>query len=539
MPDEKKQPQPVTDEIATTQKDIDLFTGWLNRLENPDPTLRTEAKGKGLKLYDEVDRDPHAGSVLQTRYLAVVGKEWDVTPPEGSGSEEKNQEIADYVKATLKDTNFQQATQELLQAILYGYYVAEVMWKVKGGSIGISKIRAKHPRRFLFTQDRAPRLLTRENMIEGESLPSRKFIIFSYGSSDNPYGKGLGQKLWWPVWFKKHGIKFWLIFLEKFGMPTAVGKYPPGTDTDQQQSLLDAIDAIQNETGVKIPDTMAIDLLEASRQGKVTYETLCEYMDKQISKAVVGQTATTEGTPGKLGAEEAQNEVRNDIIEADATLLQELYNETLIPWIVDYNFPGVVDYPVFAIRVEEEGDLKPLADRDKVLADIGLPMPKRYFYETYGIPEPEEGEDVLGGEQGKLFEYHLKYGAVTRNQVLERLGLPPVPGGDKPLQPIAAPTPDFAELPEGQRPVEGLVDTSTMMAEKAMKGLTDPVRKIVTEAKSLEDIRDKLFATYADMDPKSLQSLLAQAIFVAELHGRAAAEDQMRRQEVKIPINAR
>ena len=66
--------RPITDEIATTQKDIDVFAGWLQRLENPDPTLRTESKGKGLKLYDEVDRDSHAGSVLQTRYLSVVGK---------------------------------------------------------------------------------------------------------------------------------------------------------------------------------------------------------------------------------------------------------------------------------------------------------------------------------------------------------------------------------------------------------------------------------------------------------------------------------
>jgi len=76
-------------------------------------------------------------------------------------------------------------------------------------------------------------------MIEGEPVPDRKFICFTYGSTDNPYGKGLGQKLWGPVWFKKHGIKFWVLFCEKFGSPTARGKYPPGTPKEDQQKLLE------------------------------------------------------------------------------------------------------------------------------------------------------------------------------------------------------------------------------------------------------------------------------------------------------------
>jgi len=80
--DQKSTGKPIEDEIATASKDLDIFGGWLNRLENPDPTLRTESQGKGLKLYDEVDRDPHAGAVLQSRYLAVIGKDWEVLPGE-------------------------------------------------------------------------------------------------------------------------------------------------------------------------------------------------------------------------------------------------------------------------------------------------------------------------------------------------------------------------------------------------------------------------------------------------------------------------
>jgi len=502
--------QPITDEIATAAKDIDIFAGWLKRLENPDPTLRTESQGKGLKLYDEVDRDPHAGSVLQTRYLSVVGKDWSIAPAiagEAQGARRKaqgetqNQKIADFVSAALVNINFDQARMELLQGILYGFYVAEVIWTVRDGMIVPAKLRAKHPRRFSFSIDRELRLLTPSNMIEGEPVPDRKFIQFTYGSSDNPYGKGLGQKLWWPVWFKKNGIKFWLVFLEKFGMPTGVGKYPPGTEPAQQQALLDAIDAIHSETGVKIPDNMAIELLEATRTGTVTYESLCEYMDKQISKAVLGQTGTTEGTPGKLGNESTQDETKDDITEADADLLDECLNNTLIRWIVDYNFPGVTEYPKIQTRVEAEKDLKPLADRDMLLTrDIGLPVGKRYFYETYNIPEPEEGEDIVTPNKG------IQQGSVPAGQFAE--------------------TTNKYHNRFSQANADKLSQQGAIDGQEAISVLLAPVLTVIENAKSFEEIGEKIYGLYPDLDTREFQDLLAKAMFAAGLTGYAASKGE-------------
>lgn len=402
-PEENPQkPNLKKNEVATITKDLDLFAGWIKRLENPDPVLRTEAAGKGIKLYDEVDRDAHAGSVLQTRYLSIVGKEWSITPAQSArkagrpASTSREQAVADFVSQVLDNCNFDQARLEILQAILYGYYVLEVMWKPQKGAIVIDRLIGKHPRRFSFTEDRGLRLLTPQNTTEGEEVPNRKFVVFTFGDSDNPYGKGLGRRLWWPVWFKKHGIKFWMIFLEKFGMPTIKGQYPPGTGSDQQQKLLEAIKAIQTDTGITMPDTMDIEFLEASRAGTVSYEQLCEYMDKQVSKAVLGQTATTEGSPGKLGNEKAQEEVRQDIIEADADLLDTLMNQTLIRWLVDLNFPGGTGYPKIKTHAEAKPDLKERSDIDTtVVSNIGLPVGTQYFYETYGIPVPAEGEALV------------------------------------------------------------------------------------------------------------------------------------------------
>jgi phage gp29-like protein len=502
-------PKAITDEIATAAKDIDIFAGWLNRLENPDPVLRTEASGKGLKLYDEVERDAHAGSVLQDRTLALVGKEWEIVPGTSArtagrpASTTREERIADFVAEVLQDCNFDQARGELLKAILYGFYAAEIMWRLDKGAVRIDRILGKHPRRFSFTVDRELRLLTPQNLMEGEHVPDRKFIIFTYGESDNPYGKGLGQKIWWPVWFKKNGIKFWMVFLEKYGMPTALGKYPPGTDKEQQDKLLDAIDAIQNETGIKVPNDMGIELLEASRRSTATYEELCDYMDRQISKAVIGQTASTEGTPGKLGAEKERAEVRQDIIEADADLLDSCLNQGLIKWIVDYNFPAVTDYPRIKTHAEPKPDLAGRSEIDERLSSkIGLPMPRRYFYETYNVPEPEEGEEIVEA---------------------------PARGG------MFAETKSARYTPE-QEKVEGLVGAGVDRA-RAMSGLQEPIRNLIRDAKNLEEIRDGLYALYPDTDSKAMQELIAQSLFAAELYGRATAQERMQAAEKRETRN--
>lgn len=400
--------QPIAEEVATIEKDIDLFFGtlYLNIILNPDPVLITQSGGKGVKLYDDVDRDPHAGSVLQTRYLTVAGRDWDVI----SVSEDtKDQEIADFVKLTLENINFTQACQELLSAVLYGYSISEIIWEQNSTGVVPTKIIGKHQYRFVFDLERKPRLLTPEDMIIGEELPDRKFIVFTYGSSDNPYGKGLGQKLWWPVWFKKNGIKFWLVFLEKFGMPTTIGRYPPGTPKAQQQSLYDALKSLQKDTAIKIPDSMNVELLEASRGGTATYGEMCSYMDAQISKAVVGQTLTTEVVDkGSYAAATIHKQIMSGILKADADQLEECLNDSLVKWIVDFNFPNIKKYPKFRFRLVDERDLKALAERDKMLHDVGVDIPDSYFREAYALPPVEKGEDVIegatiGGGTGSFF----------------------------------------------------------------------------------------------------------------------------------------
>lgn len=491
---EKAAPQkPVTDEIASIGKK-DITYGFVgNILINPDNVLATEG-GYGslaLEIYEDLERDSHVFSEMQKRKNAVSGREWQITPASDASVDV---EIAEWIKQCFLALPFGNTIKSMLDAKLKGFSVGEVMWKIgDDGEVCIKEIIGRDQRRFVFDIDRRLRLLTPSQMVDGEEVPDRKFIVLSSGSKiGNPYGSGLGARLYWPVWFKKNGVRFWAIFLEKFGSPTAVGKYPPGTPKPQQEQLLDAIEAIQQETAVKIPDNMIIELLEAQRAGSIdSYERWLTYWDTAITLVILGETLTTSvGDSGSRALGEVHNEVRLDLVKDDADEISECLNTQLIPWMVDYNFAGVKVYPKFWIRTEPEKDLSKLAERDERLVRMGLPIGEKYFYDTYNIPEPAEGERVV---------------------------VAPAPAGF----PGLGGTPAFSQGQQ-QTKLDPFVDR--LMREANVDPLIDPIAKLVQEAGSLEALRDRLFEAKRDMDPIELGNLMQLAFAAAELLGRFETE---------------
>ncbi len=486
----KSKKKPEMNQIATAQNDITLnYIGKV--LFNPDPILSGEARQQGIKIFEDMLYEARVASEMQKRKLAVIGKEWDIIP---ASDEPQDQEIADFVKKVFENFSHDRGRQALLAGIVTGFKPGEIMWDYSEGDIWIKEIKGVSPKRFVFDLEGNLRLLTWKDMIQGEEIPDRKFIIFT-NPSDNgsPYGDGIGRSLYWPIWFKKNGVKFWAVFLDKFGQPTPWGKYPPGTKEDDQNKLLDSLKAMQTDQAIITPDNMAVELLEAARASSVdSYERWEKFWNDAISFIILGQTATTEGTPGKLGSEEARSDVRDDIVKADADLLCECENEQLIKWLVDYNFAALAGssrslrYPKIWIRTEPEQDLKPLAERDRILIkEIGLPTAKSYFYDTYNIPEPQPDEDLVTPPQTPSF-------------------------------PAA-----FSERPRrvnGQQKIDDIV--SRALKEGGISEFKDSLQQIINGAANLDDLRSRIIEKFKDIDIEKLKEIMSRAIFIANLTGR-------------------
>lgn len=339
--------------IATAQNDITIpyFSGAMVPV---DDTLIGQGGGKGLAIYDEIERDTHAGAMLTKRRKAVIQRAWEVEP---GGDRPIDKKAAELVEAQLRALPFDRICEELLDATLKGFAIGEAIWERDGTEVGLAGLVVHDQRRFVFDRDWRPRLLTRSSPREGIELPDRKFVVHRFGvKGNNPYGLGLGSSLFWPVLFKREGIAFWLHFLEKFAGPTIVGKTPYGMLTEDQNRLLQNITSARTASAILVPIGTDIEFLEASRSGSVTYEQFLSYWDRQISIRVTGETLTTQVTEG--GGNRALGEVHQEMLDvladSDADLLTDTLRDQLCRWIVDYNLPGAAVPSVWRKRPRNE-----------------------------------------------------------------------------------------------------------------------------------------------------------------------------------------
>ncbi|OGS90850.1 MAG: hypothetical protein A2Z95_06180 [Gallionellales bacterium GWA2_60_18] len=484
--------KPEQNEIATTRDGRDITRGFVDGM----PLLPTTDKllmlksGGDLRIYQEVMRDEQVKACFEQRVRAVVSKPWEVRP---GGKKLADKKAAEFIDEQLKAIRFDSITEKMLYGVFYGYGVAEAMYAVEDGKVVLDTsrggIKVRDRRRFAFAPDMSLRLRTSSNPM-GEILPEKKFWHFATGSDhdDEPYGLGLAHWLYWPVFFKRSGVKFWLIFLEKFGMPTAVGKYQPGTSPTDQDKLLEALQAIQTDSAIIFPEGMTAELLEATRGGTADYTALYDRMDAAIARATLGQTASTQGTPGRLGNDDLQSDVRDDIVRADADLVCMSFNATVVKWLVEWNFPGAA-LPQVWRKFEDEEDANQTAERDERICGMGFKPSLRYVHDTYG---------------GEWVER-----AATPDVAL------PSPAGGRGGEGEGA---QFAEL----RPdvFDSFAEELAGDWERVTDPLVAPIVALAAESASFEDFQARLPELIQGMDAGKLAESLAQGQFATRLWGR-------------------
>lgn len=556
--------RPEMREVATTLDGRDITRGYVDGLPllPPQDTVLQARGYYDYAIYDEVLRDDQVKGTFENRRRAVVSKEWEVIP---GGDKRIDKAAAAFIEETLDHIRFDDVTDKMLYGVFYGYAVGECLWARDGRHVVLDMLKVRDRRRFGFRPTGDLVLKTSSNP-DGEELKPRKFWHFATGAThdDEPYGLGLAHWLYWPVLFKRNGIKFWLIFLEKFGMPTGVGKFPSNASPAERTKLLAAVRAIQADSGVIIPEGMALELLEAARSGTADYTALHDRMNAAISKVVLGHSAGADSTPGRLGGEDTANEVRDDLIKADSDLVCHSANASWVRWLVDWNFPGAA-YPMVWRRIEDEPDLLATAQRDEKVASLGFKPTLEYIRETYGdgweeaapATSPESGDQSATGDaparesaQGSAqkfdaalinaysmgVERFARMGMeIPQNHIYETFGLPKPSPGDARLVPLRSATPGEPQQDAGDPSFADAIDsppdypqvaaaTLGRAAEAHMRDWLDVLRAILDTAGSLQEAQAQIEAAYADLDPGPMTAVLGEALAAADLAGRFEAQ---------------
>lgn len=370
----KNMPQHGGRVLAGVARDITIpYYSGQEALPLLDPTLT--ARGEALAVYRELLRDARVRATLNKRKAKVLRREWIVEP---GGESARDEEAADGVREMLAALPFDAICRRLLDAVLFGYAVAEIIWgRDAQGRIAPARILSRRAERFVFDAEWRPRLLTLDQPVNGIALPERKFIVHRFEAEDsNPYGLGLGSTLYWHVLFKREGVAFWMTFLEKFTSPTPVARYPQGTQDAEVQRLVQALRDLVQSGVLAVPLGTELDLLEAKRAGEAGYEAWCRYWDEQTAEVVLGETLSTNiGSTGSKAAAETHAEESEIIADEDADQLCAALNDTLLTWITELNWPGVAPPKVWRPRpkndqAEEEVETLRAKRRQEALAAL-------------------------------------------------------------------------------------------------------------------------------------------------------------------------
>lgn len=480
------------------------------------------------ELFDQMEeKDAHLLGEAEKRRNAILDVEFQVTP---ASEDSRDVKVAEFVQEYFDNmTDWDDTLVALQDSVGKGFSALEIQWDVSGGQAMPTNLEFIEQKRFLFTDltgylRKYPMLISDDNMT-GEEIPAWKMLFHRYGGKSGHAAKsGIYRVCAWMYLFRNYSLKDWMAFLEVFGMPLRLGKYDPGAGEEDKDALITAIQSLGSDAAGIISKNTEIEFIEAvkgSGKGDNPYLAMMDFCAKEISKAMLGQTLTADvGDVGSYAAARTHNEVRLDLAKADTRSVAATIRYQLIRPMVGFNFGWDTPVPGYAAVWNEREDLKSLSEVYLNVIGFGQPVSAEHVSDRFGIPLPEKDQTVLqpvsGGSPG--------FAAKTPNPaVAARLG---IDGGLSRLTAKGDPGPQFDAM---QTELEELADQSLEMAAGALRGIDGPVRKLIASSSSLEELRDRIFEVYKDMEPGDLERLVRDALFTAALAGAADASKRRKK----------
>ncbi len=240
------------------------------------------------------------------------------------------------------------------------------------------------------------------------------------------------------------------------------------------------------------------------------------------SKAVLGQTATTDAVTGGLGSGKEHGDVRSDIKGADAKALAAVLNRDLIRIWVQMEFGPQKVYPRLRIEDPEQEDLKALADALGPLIDRGLEVEQATMLQRFGLPEPKAGAKLLRPQSA---------GAPVTDPMGAKSEIKRETGVIKRVEADPAPTTALqAEGPPAGKSgaaadLDALAGQLATEATPAVGVMLTKIEAMLESAGSLAEFRQMLLEGFDDVDSSALAAVVGLAMTGANLAGRVAIEE--------------
>ena len=480
--------------------------------------LREADEGEPLRYFELAEqieeRDLHYAGVLATRKRSV--SQVDITV-EAASDKPDDVKRADMVREWLRRDELADEMFDMLDAIGKGVSWTEIVWDTSEGQFRPARLEWRDPRWFTFDRDgTTPMLRGGEDGNSGNvPLPAFKFIRLAIkAKSGLPIRSGLARLAAWSWMFKAYTQRDWAIFTQTYGQPIRIGRFHAGATKEDKATLFRAVANIAGDCAAIVPEEMKIEFIESKNvtAGSDLYEKRADWLDRQVSKAVLGQTTTTDAISGGHAVSQEHRQVQEDIETADCKSGAAVLNRDLIrPWM-DLDFgPDVMaraGYPRLVIARPKKEDLKQLTDSLGVLVPLGFRVSQSEVRDKFGLSEPDEDEEVLEKREDPA--------PVLRQAQDER----EEEGAD---EEEAAQAASKADPPH---PAELIARQMAELGQPAIEEMIGSIEAMFDKARDLGEFRAMLASAFGEIDSSQLAAVLSGGVAAAHAAGRSDLADE-------------
>lgn len=416
--------------------DLRNFQNWEESFYNPNPVMHGPGtKWLSYRSFEEMDADAKVYNVLSTRKEALLARNYYIKSAiPGDPTEDFK---AAFVAWNLDHIpSLMQKKREIMSALDYGFSVTEMILgyrsvvippkKIKkngvtttspGGkkddALCIVDLKTKLPSAFAFDNG--------GNMSMVNVAPGTQPAFSGYGSRPltldelqhflvlthdcrfgSRFGWPLKASMFWDYLMKKAGKIWRMIYIEKYGMPYLKGTYPENTQETGIGSIAefeDKLKGLQKNSWIMAPEGFVIEFVDhMNKSGSIdVYQNLMDFCDGNISEVGLGHRQATSAAQvgASASAEVKEGPLRQDKLEMDAAELDAVFNDQLIPRLIDWNFPQNGLYPYLMTDVKPEGDKNKRIFQFATALNLGLPLSKSQVRDEMKFNEPEDEADTL------------------------------------------------------------------------------------------------------------------------------------------------
>lgn len=436
---------PAVDILRSVMDNLPVYQRWLDQDE-----------------LDRISNDATVISSIGSRKAATLKKELIITC--------KDETLIEPLMNVFDHT----VLRKILDAPFQGASVFEVNWEVA-------------PEVYLLMPklvERSYREFTMKNGVLYYSpygaltdIPEHKAVIALYEDKyHKPMGRPLAESLFWYVKFKNASLEFWIKFLEKYGVPWAIGK----TDGDKNEMAEELYAMLSGDAAVIDKDD-EIKIETVSKTGD--FDKITSYLDNQIREAILGGNLTGNVSGGgSYAATQTHNEIREDIAMSDEHTTLQLMRKV----IESFRVLNSIKEPISIILKDKDDPNTVLAERDERIYNMGYKPTKAYVERTYNI-EVEERTDPT---------------ATIANKHLQKLYA-------------------FSQ----NKPITSLEDIESGADLKTIAlSFQSQIVDIVDKCTSFEEAIDALHEAYPQMDIEALQNVMDSALQSSYILGSAQSE---------------